>query len=86
MNNFTKQLVLIATLLLLNTQLHAHNMWIETSQNGEIGKFHSAKIYLWGYGENERDSTTKWFSNTKDFVITLTSPSGKKSILTQNVF
>jgi uncharacterized GH25 family protein len=46
MNNFTKQLVLIATLLLLNTQLHAHNMWIETSQNGEIGKFHSAKIYL----------------------------------------
>lgn len=60
----------------------AHNLWIETASTGKIGKEQVARIYLGGYGENERDSTANWFGNTREFVLWITDPSGEKKQLT----
>lgn len=60
----------------------AHNLWIETAATGKVGKEQVAKVYLGGYGENERDSTANWFGNTREFVLWITDPSGEKKQLT----
>lgn len=75
--------LLFTTLFLTGFQSFAHNIWIETSGKGKIGQEHSAKIFLGGYGENERDSTSHWFSNTADVVIWLTAPNGTRNQLTK---
>ncbi|MCR6641600.1 MAG: DUF4198 domain-containing protein [Sporocytophaga sp.] len=77
----TSLLTFLFSLFLLNIG-NAHNIWIETNNTGKLGKEHSVKIYLGGYGENERDSVSKWFSNTRDVVISLTKPDGTKENLT----
>ena len=69
-------------LVLVSSSTFAHNIWIEASQTGKVGKEQIAKVFLGGYGENERDSTRNWFSNTKDFAIWLIEPSGTKTQLT----
>lgn len=67
--------------MLLSVQAFAHNLWIETSATGKKGQEHSAKIFLGGYGENERDSVQQWFSNTAEVVIWLASPDGTQQQL-----
>ncbi len=79
----TKFFTFLFLLVASASQLFAHNMWIETSNTGKVGKEHIAKVYLGGYGENERDSTQNWFSNTKEFTLWLTTPSGEKKELTK---
>lgn len=74
----TKIISLLFLLSISAGQLFAHNIWIETSNTGKAGKEHIAKVYLGGYGENERDSTQNWFSNTKGFVLYLIAPNGEK--------
>lgn len=73
-------LTLLFSLFLLNIG-NAHNIWIETNNSGKAGRAHSIKIYLGGYGENERDSVSNWFSNTRDVAISLTKPDGTKENL-----
>ena len=74
----------IAFLFITLGNLYAHNIWIETSTIGKLGKSQSVKVFLGGYGESERDSTQKWFSNTKEFTLWLTSPDGtKKQLITK---
>lgn len=80
-NSTTSLLVLV--LLFASFQSFAHNIWIETSGKGKIGQEHMAKIFLGGYGENERDSTQNWFSNTAEAVIWLTAPDGTQKELTK---
>lgn len=75
-------LATIAFLFIALGNLYAHNMWIETSGTGKLGKEQSVKVYLGGYGENERDSTSKWFGNTKEFTLWITEPNGTKKQLT----
>ncbi len=73
-------LVVCFILVSLHT-VQAHNLWIETAPVGKAGKEHAVKVYLGGYGENERDSTDKWFANTKDYTLWLTEPGGTKKKL-----
>jgi len=75
--------LLLSVLLLTGFNSFAHNIWIETSGKGKIGQEHTAKIFLGGYGENERDSTTKWFSNTAEVIVWLTAPNGTQKQLTK---
>lgn len=75
--------VLVIVFVLIGFQSFGHNIWIETSGKGKIAQEHKARIFLGGYGENERDSTNNWFSNTADVMIWLTSPSGKQTQLTK---
>ncbi len=77
-----KKIIISALLLLMSFSTFAHNLWIETSSNGSKGKLHTANVYLGGYGENERDSTSKWFGNTKSLILWLTAPDGTKKQLT----
>ena len=72
----------LAFTVLSTCSLFAHNMWIETTTTGKQGKSQSVKVFLGGYGENERDSTKNWFSNTKEFTIWLIEPNGTKKQLT----
>jgi hypothetical protein len=71
---------MLLAVLTLNT-VWAHNMWIETAAQGKVGKEHKVRVFLGGYGENERDSTTRWFANTKEVVLWLTEPDGSKKQL-----
>lgn len=80
MKNFI-QSILLVVLVLTGFQSFAHNIWIETSSKGKVGQEHLAKIFLGGYGENERDSTAHWFSNTADVIIWLTGPDGTQKQL-----
>ncbi len=82
MRNYTYSLF-VFVLLLTSFNSFAHNIWIETSGKGKIGQEQIAKIFLGGYGENERDSTARWFSNTADVVVWLTTPNGTQTQLTK---
>jgi hypothetical protein len=82
MKNAIHSLVVIV-FLLISFQSFSHNIWIETAGKGKMGQEHAAKIFLGGYGENERDSTEHWFSNTADVVVWLTAPNGKQIQLTK---
>lgn len=73
--------IIICQLFLGLNFVLAHNMWIETLPKGAKGSKHTAKVFLGGYGENERDSISKWFNNTSKFVLWLTSPDGTKKQL-----
>lgn len=78
MNNlksFLFTLVLIATA----NQLFAHALWIETKTTGKIGQSQEVKVYYGEYATNEREETTKWFSDVKEFSLWLTAP-GKEKI------
>ncbi|MDF2454654.1 MAG: nickel transport complex protein NikM subunit, transrane [Cytophagaceae bacterium] len=83
MKTIIKNLLFPLCLLFISTVSFAHNIWIETSAKGKSGQVHTAKIFLGGYGENERDSTQKWFSNTAEAVIWLTAPDGSQKELTK---
>lgn len=82
MKKLSHILPLILFILISTHHSFAHNIWIESKQTGAIGKEHLAKIFLGGYGENERDSTNHWFSNTASFSIWLIEPNGTKKQLT----
>jgi len=75
--------LLVIVFVLIGFQSFAHNIWIETPGKGKMGQEHTAKIFLGGYGENERDSTNNWFSNTADVVVWLTAPDGTQKQLTK---
>ncbi|MBE9600191.1 DUF4198 domain-containing protein [Pedobacter sp. MC2016-24] len=72
--------LLLALLFTLGTsQLFAHALWIETSTSGKAGKAQQVKVYYGEYVSNEREETSKWYSDVKDFTLWLTAP-GKEKI------
>lgn len=77
-----KQFTLSAALLLMTFMASAHALWIETSAKGTKNKTHQVRVYLGEFGDNERDSVVKWFSNMKDAELYITDPSGNKQKIT----
>jgi len=77
---------LVITLLLLITQLfaHAHTIWIEASNKGQIGKEQQVKIFFGEYSDGKPTKTAKWFSDLKDYKLMMTAPDGKVTELNKN--
>lgn len=72
----TKSLLTMLITLVSFLTMQAHNIWIETSADAQIGKSQEVKVF---FGESDSVTPTdRWFSNIKDFEIYVTSPSGKK--------
>jgi len=77
---------LAITLLLVAMQLlaHAHTIWIETSNKGQIGKEQQVKIFFGEYSDGKPSKTAKWFSDLKDYKLMMTAPDGKVTELNKN--
>lgn len=76
------KLCLIACLLFITTSsLFAHAVWIETNPIAQKGIKHEVKIFFGEYGDNERDTVAKWFSDLKEIKLWLVAPDGTKSQL-----
>jgi len=59
----------------------AHALWIETTATGKKGQLQEVKIFFGEYEGNEPDSAKNWFSNLKEFTISVTAPNGTVKIL-----
>jgi len=71
----------IALFVLSISNTFAHALWIETTATGKKGQKQEVKIFFGEYEANEPDSAKKWFSNLKEFSISVTAPNGTVKIL-----
>lgn len=76
-----KTIVVLLTAL-LSPQLFAHALWIETKATGTKGKPQEISVYFGEFSDNDITPAAKWFSDLKDFSLTLISPSKKEIKLT----
>jgi hypothetical protein len=74
-----RQKIAIMTILacLSISQAFAHAMWIETAMSGKKGMAQEVKIFFGEFGDNDITPTSKWFSDIKDFSLTLLTPDNK---------
>nr|WP_121270298.1 DUF4198 domain-containing protein [Pedobacter schmidteae] len=77
-----KSLLLALLFTLGTTQLFAHALWIETESNGKTGQAQQIKVYYGEYATNEREETSKWYSDVKEFTLWLSAPGKEKIKLT----
>ncbi|MFT3827620.1 MAG: DUF4198 domain-containing protein [Chitinophagaceae bacterium] len=56
----------------------AHAVWIETNAAGKKGSKHEVRVYFGEFGENERDTVAKWFSDLKEIKVWLVGPGQQK--------
>ena len=59
----------------------AHAIWIETDPVAKKAASHQVKVFFGEYGDNERDTVAKWFSDLKEIKLWLVSPDGTKTQL-----
>jgi len=62
-------------------QVSAHALWIETSAHGKKGTPQEVKIFYGEFAAGERDAPEKWYSDVKDFTLTLVAPDGTETPL-----
>jgi uncharacterized GH25 family protein len=72
----TKITLLIALITFSVTSTFAHALWIQTASTGKKGQAQEIKVFFGEYAEKNPDSVAKWFSNLKDFKLTVTAPDG----------
>jgi uncharacterized GH25 family protein len=73
-----KSLVLTLLALCFTSSLFAHALWIETKASGKVGEAQEVKLFYGEYAQNERDETSKWYSDVKELSIWLVGPDQKK--------
>lgn len=73
-----KSLLLSLFLLITANGLFAHALWIETNTTGKVGQSQEVKVYYGEYATNEREETSKWYSDVKTFSLWLTTPAHEK--------
>ena len=62
----------------------AHAIWLETSPKGSVGSTHEVRLFFAEPNETEKPvATANWYSDLNEAQIVLTSPSGKKQVLTK---
>ncbi len=76
------RIILPVLLTFLVVVAHAHAIWIETPDQGAIGKSQEVKIFYGEYAAQEFEETTTWYSDVSTFVLWLTLPDGSKTQLT----
>lgn len=65
---------ILMTLCFLSVK--AHSIWLETQPVAKTNKPHEIRVF---FGESDDITPTeKWFSDLKDFSLTITSPSGQQ--------
>ncbi len=64
------------------SQAFAHALWIETNGRGKKGTAQEVKVFFGEFGDNDITPTAKWFSDTRDFSLTLLTPDRKEIKLT----
>lgn len=79
---FIKSLLLTFVALCFASSLFAHALWIETKGKGKVGEAQEVKVFYGEYAQNERDETSKWYSDVKDLTLWLVGPDQKKIQLT----
>jgi hypothetical protein len=62
-------------------QTFAHAVWIETKPVAKKTVRHEVNIYFGEYGENERDTVNKWFSDLKEIKLWLIGPDNQRTQL-----
>jgi uncharacterized GH25 family protein len=77
-----KQLLFTALLLISLQQTFAHAIWIESNPLAKKSVRHEVSIFFGEYGENERDTVAKWFSDLKEVKLWLVAPDGQRTALT----
>lgn len=77
-----KTLSFLALTLLFSLQSFAHALWIETKANGTKGKPQAVDVYFGEFSDKDIEKTAKWFSDIRDFSLTLITPSKKEIKLT----
>lgn len=89
-SNKSKTLLSLLLLVISTTATFAHALWIETKATGTKGNQHEISIFFGEFSENEITKTDQWFSDLKDFTLTVVSPSKKeiklKSTALENKF
>ncbi|WP_140485235.1 hypothetical protein [Flavobacterium sp. GSA192] len=70
--------VLVTLLLISAPAVFAHALWIETKTTGTKGKPQEISVYFGEFSENDITKADKWFSDLKDFTLTVISPSKKE--------
>lgn len=78
----TKFLFLVLLAVSFSTQLFAHALWIETNATGIKGKPQEVKIYFGEFADKDISLTAKWFSDLKDFTLTVIAPDKRETKLT----
>jgi len=73
-----KSLLLTLTGVFFASSLFAHALWIETKGTGKIGQAQEVKLFYGEYAQNERDVTSKWYSDVKDLTLWLVGPDQQK--------
>lgn len=68
----------VLVLLLAAGSVSAHAIWIESNATGKKGSKHAVKVYFGEFGDNERDTVAKWFSDLKDLKVYLVGPGQQK--------
>lgn len=75
---YFKSLLFTVVSLFFAGSLSAHALWIETNGSGKVGQAHEVKIFYGEYAENERDITSKWYSDVKELTLWLVGPDQQK--------
>ena len=65
----------------MSASVFAHALWIETEGIGKAGVSHEVKVFYGEYAQNERDVTSKWYSDVKDLSLWIVGPDGQKAKL-----
>lgn len=75
---YIKTLLLTLVGMTFGTTVFAHALWIETNATGKSGQVHEVKLFYGEYAENERDVTSKWYSDVKELTLWLVGPDQQK--------
>lgn len=73
-----KSILLALVAICFASSSFAHALWIETKGNGKVGAAQEVKVFYGEYAQNERDVTSKWYSDVKDLTLWLVGPDQQK--------
>lgn len=77
-----KSIILFLFLFLFSfAPLSAHNIWIETSATGEVGKTQHVQVYYGEYSYNYYEKVEENFQDVADFTIWVIAPNGEQTPL-----
>ncbi|QNF32229.1 hypothetical protein HUW51_05600 [Adhaeribacter swui] len=78
----SKFIMLLSSLLLLETAAYAHALWIETTATGKAGQAHQVKVFYGEFELNNLEPIEKWYADVKTFKLWLTHPNGQQEQIT----
>lgn len=76
-----KNLILFLFVIFSCAKSFAHALWIETASTGKVGQKQEINIYYGEYAENEREDTSKWYSDVEAFTLWLVDAKNNKTQL-----